>query len=240
MDSDSDIGQSLTSNEDGSERLIYGCGNNQSGRPMVDSGAFTSCCPKNYAREVQIEKAPPLNLKSVLGESIQHYGVRKNLEFSSSGGKEKYTHDFQVTDCIRPILSVRACNQRAELVCFGPNEKRIITDSDAIAKIEAILRKASGHQIIGEKGSYVLEGFRKEVTEYKPVMPVVREKTIQRGLSLVAVKIEDEDVNKDFNFDARISDSEVKAKVPSPGSAERRRSRWPHNCGQYRQGLRGR
>ena len=83
------------------------------------------------------------------------------------------------------------------------------------------MRKASGHQIIEETGSDVLEGFRKEVTEYKPVMPVVREKTIQRGLSLVAVKIEGEDVNKDLNFDARISDSEVKAKVPSPGAAER-------------------
>jgi len=35
------------------------------------------------------------------------------------------------------------------------------------------------------------------------------------------VKIEDEDVNKDLNFDARISDSEVKAKVPSPGAEER-------------------
>ena len=115
---------------------------------------------------------------------------------------------------MRPILSVRDCNKRAELVCFGPNEKRIITDSDAIAKIEDILRKASGHQIIEEKASYVLEGFRKEVTEYKPVIPVVPETTIQRGLSLAAAKIEDEKMNKDLNFGAEISDSEVKAKVP--------------------------
>ena len=198
-DSDSDIGQSLTSDasepqipefgdetppvegfqedpEEESEsedvaqlsmvdeRFISGCGNNFSGRPMVDSGAFTSCCPKNYAREVKIEEAPPLNLKSVLGESLKHYGVRKNVKFNSSGGEEHYSHDFQVTDCMRPILSVRDCNKRAELVCFGPNEKRIITDRDVIDKIEDILRKASGHQIIEEKGSYVLEGFRKEVT----------------------------------------------------------------------------
>ena len=147
--------------------------------------------------------------------------MRKNLKFNSSGGEEQYSHDFQVTDCMRPILSVRDCNKRGELVCFGPNEKLIITDREAINKIEDILREASGHQIIEEKGSYVLEGCRKRVTEYKPVMPVVREKTIQRGLSLVAVKIEGEDVNKDLNFDARISDSEVKAKVPTPGAEER-------------------
>ena len=63
----------------GHEQFINGCGNNLSGRPMVDSGAFTSCCPEDYAREVPIEESPKLNLKSVLGEKIQHYGVRKNL-----------------------------------------------------------------------------------------------------------------------------------------------------------------
>ena len=54
------------------EQFISGCGNNLSGRPMVDSGAFTSCCPEDYAREVPIEESPQLNLKSVLGEKIQH------------------------------------------------------------------------------------------------------------------------------------------------------------------------
>ena len=139
---------------------------------MVDSGAFTSYCPEDYALEVPIEESPQLNLKSVLGEKIQHYGVRRNLGFENSKG-EKYHHDFQVTDCMRPILSVRECNQRSELVCFGPHEKRIITDRRAIAKIEQILKQASGHQIVEEKGSYVLEGSRKVVTEYMPVMPVV-------------------------------------------------------------------
>ena len=52
------------------EQFISGCGNNLSGRPMVDSGAFTSCCPEDYAREVPIEESPKLNLKSVLGEDL--------------------------------------------------------------------------------------------------------------------------------------------------------------------------
>ena len=126
---------------------------------------------------------------------------------------------------MRPILSVRECIKRAELVCFGPHEKRIITDRRGITKIEQILKQASGHQIIEEKGSFVLEGSRKAVTEYMPVMPVVHETTIRKGLSQAAAKIEDEMTDKNLNFDAEISDSEVKAKVPkltyTPGAEER-------------------
>ena len=78
---------SLTSDVENSEQFISGCGNNLSGRPMVDSGAFTSCCPEDYAREVPIEESPQLNLKSVLGEKIQHYGVRRNLGFENSNSR---------------------------------------------------------------------------------------------------------------------------------------------------------
>ena len=78
------------------------------------------------------------------------------------------------------------------MVCFGPHEKRIVTDVSAIAKIEQILKQAGGRQIIEETGSYVLEGSRKVVSEYMPVMPVVRESTIQKGLSQAVEKIEAE------------------------------------------------
>ena len=111
------------------------------------------------------------------------------------------------------------------MVCFVPHEKRIITDAIAISKIEQILKQAGGRQIIEEKGSYVLEGSRKVVSEYMPVMPVVRESTIQKGLSQAVEKIEAETLDKNLNFDAEISETAVKAKVPrflyTPGAAER-------------------
>ena len=44
-----------------------------------------------------------------------------------------------------------------------------------------------------------------------PVMPVVQETTIRKGLSQAAAKIEDEMTDKNLNFDAEISESEVKA-----------------------------
>ena len=54
-------------------------------------------------------------------------------------------------------------------------------------------------------------------------MPVVHETTIRKGLSQAAAKIEDEMTDKNLNFDAEISESEVKAKVPKfpPGAEER-------------------
>ena len=77
MDSGADM--TVMPTEETGEQFISGCGNNLSGRPMVDSGAFTSCCPEDYAREVPIEESPQLNLKSVLGGKIQHYGFRRNF-----------------------------------------------------------------------------------------------------------------------------------------------------------------
>ena len=59
-----DRGVDSDSDSETGEQFISGCGNNLSG-PMVDSGAFTSCCPEDYAREVPIEESPKLNLKSV-------------------------------------------------------------------------------------------------------------------------------------------------------------------------------
>merc|ERR1712086_355307 len=58
-----------------------------------------------------------------------------------------------------------------------------------------------------------------------PVMPVVRESTILKGLSLAVEKIEAAKVDTNLNSDAEISESTVKAKVPrlpyTPGAAER-------------------
>ena len=58
VDSGADITVMPTEDSETGEQFISACGNNLSGRPMVDSGAFTSCCPEDYAREVLIEESP--------------------------------------------------------------------------------------------------------------------------------------------------------------------------------------
>ena len=48
-------------------------------RPIVDSGSVVSTFPVDYATSVPTEKVHySMNLESVLGESLQHYGHQQN------------------------------------------------------------------------------------------------------------------------------------------------------------------
>ena len=50
-------------------------------RPIVDSGSVVSTCPVDYATSVPTEKVQYiLNLESVLGESLQHYCIKRNVQ----------------------------------------------------------------------------------------------------------------------------------------------------------------
>ena len=49
-------------------------------RPIVDSGSVASTCPVDYATSVPTEKVHYcMNLESVLGESLQHYGITRTV-----------------------------------------------------------------------------------------------------------------------------------------------------------------
>ena len=51
-------------------------------RPIVDSGIVVSTCPVDYATSVPTEKVHySMNLESVWGESLQHYGIKRNVSF---------------------------------------------------------------------------------------------------------------------------------------------------------------
>ena len=51
-------------------------------RPIVDSGSVVSTCPVDYATSVPTEKVHyNMNLESVWGESLQHYGIKRNVSF---------------------------------------------------------------------------------------------------------------------------------------------------------------
>ena len=58
-------------------------------RPIVDSGSVVSTCPVpvDYATSVPTEKVQySMNLESVLGESLQHYGIKRNVPFTNRFG----------------------------------------------------------------------------------------------------------------------------------------------------------
>ena len=56
-------------------------------RPIVDPGSVVSTCPVDYATSVATEKVHySMNLESVLGESLQHYSIKRNVPFTNRIG----------------------------------------------------------------------------------------------------------------------------------------------------------
>ena len=65
-----------------------------------------STCPVDYATSVPTEKVQySMNLECVLGESLQHHGIKRNVPFTNRSGSSMNVN-FEVTDTKRAILSV--------------------------------------------------------------------------------------------------------------------------------------
>ena len=55
-------------------------------RPVVDSGAIVSCCPKWYADQNPLKPTKSrMTLRSVLNEELQHFGQRDNVFVNERG-----------------------------------------------------------------------------------------------------------------------------------------------------------
>ena len=61
--------------------LAVGC---RDDRPIVDAGSVVSTCPVMSVLTEEVNYN--MNLESVLGESLQHYGVKRNVPFVNSKG----------------------------------------------------------------------------------------------------------------------------------------------------------
>ena len=73
-------------------------------RPFVDSGSVVSTCPVDHATSVPTEKVQYcMNLESVLGESLQHYGIKRKVPFTNRSGSSMNVN-FEVTDTKRAIF----------------------------------------------------------------------------------------------------------------------------------------
>ena len=93
-------------------------------RPIVDSGSVVSTCPVDYAPSVPTEKVNySMNLKSVLGESLQHYGIKRNVPFTNRAGGTMSVN-LEVTDTKRAILSVHKDCGNGSMIVFTPDGKR--------------------------------------------------------------------------------------------------------------------
>ena len=89
-------------------------------RPIVDSGSVVSTCPVDYATSVPTEKVQhSMNLESVLGESLQHYDIQRNVPFTNRSGSSMNVK-FEVADTKRAILSVHKGCGNGSMIVFTP------------------------------------------------------------------------------------------------------------------------
>ena len=100
-------------------------------RPNVDSGSVVSTCPVNYATSVSTENVHySMNLESVLGESLQHYGIKRNVLVTNRIGSTMNVN-FEVTDIKRAILSVHKGCGNGSMIVFTPDGKgKIVNDNE--------------------------------------------------------------------------------------------------------------
>ena len=67
-------------------------------RPIVDCGSVVSTCLVDCATSVPTEKVHyRMNLDSVLGESLQHYGIKRDVPFTNRIGSTMNVN-FEATD----------------------------------------------------------------------------------------------------------------------------------------------
>ena len=114
-------------------------------RPIVDSGSGASTCPVDYGTSVPTEKVHySMNLESVLGESLQHYCIKRNVPFSNRTGSTMNVN-FVVTDTKRAILSVHEGCGHGSMIVFTPDGKgKIVNDTNCIDQVKQIMARTPG------------------------------------------------------------------------------------------------
>ena len=105
-------------------------------RSIVDSGSVVSTCPVDYATSVPTQKVQySMNLERVLGGSLQHYGIKRNVPFTNRSGSSMNVN-FEVTDTKRPILFVHKGCGNGSMIVFTPDGKgKIVNDKKCIEQV---------------------------------------------------------------------------------------------------------
>ena len=80
-----------------------------------------------------------MTLESVLGELLQHYGIKRNVPFTNRTGSTMNVN-FEVTDTRRAILSVHKGCGNGSMIVFTPDGKgNIVNDTKCIEQVKQIM-----------------------------------------------------------------------------------------------------
>ena len=204
--------------------FVVGC---RDDRPIVDSGSVVSTCPVDYATSVPTEKVQhSMNLESVLGESLQHYGIKRNVLFTNRSGSSMNVN-FEVTDTKRAILSVHKGCGNGSMIVFTPDGKgKIVNEKKCIEQVKQIMASTPGFDIVYDRGAYVLdvdvndgvyvndEGQKVE-SNSGISFPVVRKEYWERALSQAQQDHErNQSIQQDIQCENQHTFEQVKFKVP--------------------------
>ena len=126
--------------------------------PILDSGSVVSTCPVDYATSVPTEKVHySTNLESVLGESLQHDGIKRYVLFANRTGSTMNVN-FEVTDTERAILLVhKGCGNGSMIVFALDGKGQIVNDTKCIEQVKQIMENSPGFDIVYDRGAYVLD-----------------------------------------------------------------------------------
>ena len=122
-----------------------------------------------------------MSLLSVLGEPLQHYGTRRNVQFTAGDGCEMRVN-FKVTDATRPILPVKKGADIGAMTIFTPcGEGKIILDAEAIQHITKILISD-----VHENAACVLDTKTSQYSSEQYVQRVISNNKLERALRQAA------------------------------------------------------
>ena len=105
-----------------------------------------STCPVEYATSIPTEKVHyNRNLESVLGESLQHCGIKHNVPFTNRTGR-------------RAILSVHEGRGNGSMIVFTSDCKGIIVnDTKCGDQVIQIMASTPASDIVYDRGACVLD-----------------------------------------------------------------------------------
>ena len=117
-------------------------------RPIVNSGSVVSTCQWTLRRRFRQKVQYSMNLESVLGESLQHYGIMRNVLFTNRSGSSMNVK-FEVTDTKRAILSVHKGCGKGSMIVFTPDGKgKTVNQKKCIEQVKHIMESIPGFDIV--------------------------------------------------------------------------------------------
>ena len=201
-------------------------------RPLVDSGAFISCCEEQYSQTKTVRPLQKIRMRTALNDEMPHEGVKPQVKFKSTG-PEVLAVDFQVTKAgVRPILSVRERVVKHQMVAFSSGMSKIIKDADAIRAIQDILKRTPGFNIVEEGGAFVLDADLLQPEVAGTIAPVIQDVSMDRALKKAEADHKHEQVVAEEQIQMELSARPALKAVKSPytPSIEERRLHEATHC----------